>query len=173
MLIPSEGLTQLLDKVLPFHPEIVKAVNTLVELAASRNKRTLEEATLKPGSTETRSRKREEKMGIFLGFFRRLHTKNHRKPTLFRKVSCKKPKIGTLVTTEFGGGRYRSSIGICRGPGRSYSALHNKPESTHAGFLFVQICSVPKQNISHKLLPSPAIAWPQSQCICKDSPSNW
>jgi hypothetical protein len=25
-----------------------------------------------------------------------------------------------------------------------YSALHNKPESTCAGFLFVPICSVPK-----------------------------
>jgi len=59
---------------------------------------------LKPGSTETRSREREEKMGIFGRFFWRLHTKNHRKPTLFRKVSYKKPKIGTLVTTEFGGG---------------------------------------------------------------------
>ena len=57
------------------------------------------------------------KNGIFLGFFRRLHTKNHRKLTLFWKVSCKKPKIGTLVTTKFGGGQYRSSIGICRGPG--------------------------------------------------------
>ena len=44
MLIPSEGLTQLLDKVMPFHSEIVKSVNTLVKLAASRNKRTLEEA---------------------------------------------------------------------------------------------------------------------------------
>ena len=54
-----------------------------------------------------------------------------------------------------------------------YSALHNKPELTRAGFLFVQICSVPKQNISHKLLSSPAIAWPQSQCRCKYSPSNW
>jgi hypothetical protein len=35
MLIPSKRLTQLLDKVLPFHSEIVKAVNTLVKLAAS------------------------------------------------------------------------------------------------------------------------------------------
>ena len=39
MLIPREGLTQLLDNVLPFHSEIV---NNLVKLAASRNKRTLE-----------------------------------------------------------------------------------------------------------------------------------
>jgi hypothetical protein len=60
-----------------------------------------------------------KKMGIFWGFFWRLHTKNHRKSTLFRKVSYKKPKIGTLVTTEFGGGRYQSSIEICRGPGRA------------------------------------------------------
>ena len=44
MHTPSEGLTQLLDKVMPFHPEIVKSVNTLIKLAASRNKRTLEEA---------------------------------------------------------------------------------------------------------------------------------
>jgi hypothetical protein len=44
MLIPGEGLTQLLDKVMPFHSEIVKSVNTLVKMAASRNKRTLEEA---------------------------------------------------------------------------------------------------------------------------------
>jgi hypothetical protein len=56
------------------------------------------------------------KNGDFGGFFWRLHTKNHRKLTLFRKVSYKKPKIGTLVTTEFGGGRYQSPIGICRGP---------------------------------------------------------
>ena len=41
ILIPSKGL---LDKVLPFHFEIVKAVNTLVKLAASQNKCTLEEA---------------------------------------------------------------------------------------------------------------------------------
>jgi hypothetical protein len=44
MLIPREGLTQLLDKVLPFHSEIVKAVNDLVKLAASQNKCTLKEA---------------------------------------------------------------------------------------------------------------------------------
>jgi hypothetical protein len=44
MHTPSEGLTQLLDKVMPFHSEIVKSVNTLIKLAASRNKRTLEEA---------------------------------------------------------------------------------------------------------------------------------
>ena len=44
MLILSEGLTQLLDKVLPFHSEIVKAVNTLVKLAASQNRCTPEEA---------------------------------------------------------------------------------------------------------------------------------
>ena len=55
----------------------------------------------------------------------------------------------------------------------AYSALYNKPESMHAGFLFVQIYLVPKQIISHKLLSFPAIAWPQSQCRCKDSPSNW
>jgi hypothetical protein len=81
---------------------------------------------LKPGSTETRSREREEKMGIF----RRLHTKNHRKPTLFRKVSYQKPKIGTLVTTEFGGGRYQSSIGICRGPQRTYRKKRKKKEKS-------------------------------------------
>jgi len=44
MLILSEGLTQLLDKVMPFHSGIVKSVNTLVKLAASQNKCTLEEA---------------------------------------------------------------------------------------------------------------------------------
>jgi hypothetical protein len=43
LLIPSEALTQLLDKVMPFYSEIVKSVNTLVKLAASQNKRTLEE----------------------------------------------------------------------------------------------------------------------------------
>lgn len=56
----------------------------------------------------------KKKMGVF-EFFGRLPTKIHRKPTLFRKVSYKKPKNGVLVTTELGGG-YQSSIGICRGP---------------------------------------------------------
>jgi len=31
-------------------------------------------------------------------------------------VSCKTPKIGGFVTTEFGGVRYQSSKGISRGP---------------------------------------------------------
>ena len=43
MLIPSEALIQLLDKVMLFYSEIVKSVNTLVKLAASRNKCTLKE----------------------------------------------------------------------------------------------------------------------------------
>jgi hypothetical protein len=45
----------------------------------------------------------KKKMGVF-EFFGRLPTKIHRKPTLFRKVSYKKPKNGVLVTTELGGG---------------------------------------------------------------------
>jgi hypothetical protein len=32
-----------------------------------------------------------------------------------------------------------------------YSALHNKPESTRAGFLFAPICSIPKRDFSHRL----------------------
>ena len=44
MLIPGEGLTQLLDEVMHFHSKIVKSINTLVKLAASQNKHTLEEA---------------------------------------------------------------------------------------------------------------------------------
>jgi hypothetical protein len=68
---------------------------------------------LKPVEAPKHDREREKKKFEFFG---RLHTKIHRKPTLFRKVSYKKPKNGTLVTTEFGGGRYQSSVGICRGP---------------------------------------------------------
>jgi hypothetical protein len=34
-------------------------------------------------------------------------------------VSCKTPKIGGFVTTEFGGVRYQSSKGISRGPNKS------------------------------------------------------
>jgi len=44
MHTPSEGLTQLLDKVMPFHSEIVKSVNTLIKLACISKQATLEEA---------------------------------------------------------------------------------------------------------------------------------
>ena len=58
MLIPSEGLTQLLDKVMPFHSEIV---NTLIKLAASRNKRTLEEADDEGGDDREEDRPKKKK----------------------------------------------------------------------------------------------------------------
>ena len=55
---------------------------------------------------------------------------------------------------------------LCFSP-ETYIALHHK---WHVKFLFIQICLVPKQDISHKLLSFPAIAWPQFQCRCKDNP---
>jgi len=57
---------------------------------------------LKPGSTET-DRGSEKKKWGFWGFFLEVTYQKSLKPNLFRKVSCEKPKIGTLVTTEFGG----------------------------------------------------------------------
>ena len=43
MLIPSERLLEQLDQITPFEKEMVKAVNALVNAAASRNKHSLEE----------------------------------------------------------------------------------------------------------------------------------
>jgi hypothetical protein len=63
MLIPSEGLTQLLDKVMPFLSKIVKSVNTLIKLAASRNKHTLKEADDEGG--DDREEDRPKKKGRF------------------------------------------------------------------------------------------------------------
>ena len=76
---------------------------------------------LKAGmSAELPSRKREEN----LRFFARSHTKIHRKQTLLWKVWCKSPKISTLATTEFGGTRYATFIGISRGPPTTRCVRH-------------------------------------------------
>ena len=61
MLIPSEALTQLSDKVLPFHSEIVKAVNIL---AASQNKCTLEEAKDEGGEDDQEEDRPKKKARI-------------------------------------------------------------------------------------------------------------
>jgi hypothetical protein len=46
-------------------------------------------------------------------------------------VSCKTPKIGSFVTTEFGGVRYQSSKGISRGPETSDSEQHSPTAAQH------------------------------------------
>ena len=61
MLIPREGLTQLLDNVFPFHSKIV---NNLVKLAASQNKRTLKEAEDEGGEDDQEEDRLKKKARI-------------------------------------------------------------------------------------------------------------
>jgi hypothetical protein len=118
---------------------------------------------LKPVEAPKHDREREKKK---IEFFGRLHTQIHRKPTLFRKVSYKKPKNGTLVTTEFGGDRYQSSIGICRGPSyllsgsggykhvRCVNASYSIRDSASTASLFM-LCSITmRQGGYNQLIPS-------------------
>jgi hypothetical protein len=64
-------------------------------------------------NTTTEARRRRKMR--FFDFFEVTYQKSL-KTDPFWKVSCKKLKIGTLVTTELGGVQYQSSIGICQGP---------------------------------------------------------
>jgi hypothetical protein len=113
MLIPSEGLTQLLDRVMHFHSKIVKS---LVKFTASQESKDYLNTCLaviviwiswslntlylvprhliwspwKHWNTITNVRK---KMGVLLIFFGRLHTKNHQKPPFSEGIIQKTRKM--------------------------------------------------------------------------------
>src|SRR5882762_9986010 len=71
---------------------------------------------LKPGSTKTRLWEQEEKMGIFGDFLEVTYQKSPKINPFLEGIIQKTENWHFGDHRIWGGGRYQSSIGICRGP---------------------------------------------------------